>query len=172
VIDVDDPLSNTSYTYEWEFVLPPDVTVPPVILDGCGADDAMCRFAAPSCDTNGLSQTGFAHTVRVIVTGADHGNSGGGEADFGVCLLGDVNHNGTVNVVDRAIVNAFWRLGSAGTFTSHDCDVNGDGTVDVADRSIVNGVWRGEMCDNSVGSTCPLCSATPPPRTWELKIGN
>jgi hypothetical protein len=59
-----------------------------------------------------------------------------------VALLGDVNNDGKVNIIDRAIVNAVWRMGSSaggsekqaledklGSFTLKDCDLNCDGAV-------------------------------------------
>jgi hypothetical protein len=61
-----------------------------------------------------------------------------------------------VNIADRSITNAFWRNGSAGSFTLRDCDLNCDGIVNVADRSIANSIWRGTIGSNSVGSPCPL----------------
>jgi hypothetical protein len=155
--NIDDPLDNSSYTYTWEFMPPSDTTATPVTLAGGGPADDAWLFAAPACDTNGLSDSGIPHVVRVTLTGNDHGNTGMAEAEFGICLLGDVNHEGVVNVADRSIVNAFWRTGSAGSFTLRDCDVNGDGVMSVADRSIVNAIWRGMLCSNSVGTTCPLC---------------
>jgi hypothetical protein len=159
VQSIDDPLDNGSYTYAWSFELPPDATATPTTTGGGGPGDASWTFAAPSCDTNGLSDTGLPHRVALTVTGDDHGNTGTADVEFGVCLLGDANHDGVVNVADRSIVNAFWRTGSAGPYTLRDCDANCDGVVNVADRSIVNAVWRGTLCSNSVGATCPLCGS-------------
>ena len=153
---IDDPLENSSYTYSWEFVLPPDVSEPPITLQGGGAEDTLWEFAARSCDVNSLSDSGTPHQISVTVTGDDYGNSWSGESDFGICLLGDVNNDTVVDVADRAIVNAFWKTGSAGSFTLKDCDVNCDGVVDVADRAIVNAVWKGQLCENSVSEPCPL----------------
>jgi len=153
----DDPRTNSSYTYEWEFILPDDVTVAPTITAGGGPTDPCCKFAAPSCnESGGISDSGETFTVRVTVTGADFGNTGVAEAEFGIALLGDANNDGVVNVADRSIINAFWRLGAAGTFTFNDCNVNCDTAVNVADRSIANAVWRGVLGQNSVTSPCPL----------------
>jgi hypothetical protein len=88
--------------------------------------------------------------------GNDYGNTGTAEQEFGIALLGDANNDGTVDVADRSIINAFWRAGSAGKFTLRDCDLNCDGIVDVADRSIANAVWRGALCQNKVSSPCPF----------------
>ncbi len=92
----------------------------------------------------------------MTVTGLDHGNTGIAEADFGIAMLGDVNNDGVVNVADRGIINAFWRTGAAGSFTSRDCDLNCDGAVNVADRSVANAIWRGTLGQSSVNSPCPL----------------
>ncbi len=152
-----DPMGNSSYTYDWEFILPDDVTVAPAITAGGGFSDPCCTFAAPSCnEPDGLSDSGETFTIRVTVTGEEHGNTGIAEAEFGVALLGDVNNDGVVNFTDRSIINAFWRLGAAGPFTFNDCNVNDDTAVNIADRSIANAVWRGVLCQNSVGSPCPL----------------
>ncbi|UCF42572.1 MAG: hypothetical protein JSV99_08205 [Planctomycetota bacterium] len=153
----DDPMGNTTYSYEWEIVLPGDVSLAPVTVEGGGAGDAYWRFAARGCDEpGGLSDSGQTFTVRVIITGDDYGNTGVAEAEFGIALLGDINNDGWVNVADRSITNAFWRTGSAGPYTLKDCDVNCDGVVNVADRSIANAVWRGILGQNSVSSPCPL----------------
>ncbi len=153
----DDPMGNSSYSYEWEIVLAGDVTLAPVTVDGGGAGDAYWTFAARGCDEpGGLSDSGQTFTVRVTITGDDYGNTGQAEAEFGIALLGDVNNDGIINVADRSIANAFWRLGSVGAYTLRDCDVNSDGIVNVADRSIANAVWRGILGQNSVSSPCPL----------------
>ena len=153
----DDPLENTGYTYEWEFILPDDVTIAPTITNGGILSDPCCTFAAPGCDQpEGLSDSGQPLTIRVTVTGDDHGNSAQAEAQFGIALLGDTNNDAVVNVADRAIINAFWRLGAAGPYTFTDCNVNSDTAVNVADRAIANAVWRGVLGQNSVSSPCPL----------------
>ncbi len=157
VFITDDPLSNSSYTYDWEIILPDDVTIAPTITAGGGFSDPCCTFAAPSCnEPDGISDSGQSFTIRVTVTGEDHGNIGIAEAEFGIALLGDANNDGVVNVADRSIVNAFWRLGAAGPFTFDDCNVNGDTAVNVADRSIANAVWRGVLGQNSVSAPCPF----------------
>ena len=157
VLITDDPMGNSSYTYEWEFILPDDVTIAPAITAGGGFSDPCCTFAAPGCDEpNGISDSGQPLTVKVTVTGDDCGNTGIAEAEFGIALLGDVNNDEVVNVADRAIINAFWRLGAAGPFTFIDCDINSDGAVNVADRAIANAVWRGVLGENRVSSPCPL----------------
>jgi hypothetical protein len=156
-LSIGDPMSNSSYSYAWEVVLPGDVSLVPVTVDGGGAGDGYWTFAARGCDEpGGLSDSGQRFTVRVTVTGDDYGNTGQAEAEFGIALLGDVNNDGIINVADRSIANAFWRLGSVGTYTLRDCDVNSDGIVNVADRSIANAVWRGILGQNSVSGPCPL----------------
>ena len=153
---IDDPLANSSYTYDWEMVLPDDVTVAPFTLSGGGPDDISWTFGAPFCtEPNGISDSGQPFTVKVTVTGNDYGNIIMAEAQFGIALLGDVNNDGVVNIADRSIINAFWRTGAAGSFSLRDCDLNCDGVVNVADRSIVNSVWRGVFGQNSVSNPCP-----------------
>ena len=152
-----DALSNSSYSYEWEFVLPSDVNVRPATVNGGEPSDAFWAFAAPRCDEpNGLPDLGEAFVVRVTVTGNDYGNTAVAQREFGVALLGDVNNDCVVDVVDCSIINAFWRYGSAGPYSLRDCDVNCDGIVDVADRSVANAVWRGMLGENKVTNPCPL----------------
>ncbi len=154
---ISDPAGNNSYSYTWEFVLPGDVTIEPSTVTGGGASDTSWNFAAPSVNQpDGLSDSGQAITVRITVTGDDYANSGSAEAQFGIALLGDVNNDKVVNIADRSIINAFWRTGTAGSFTLRDCDINSDGTVNIADRSIANAVWRGQLGQNSVSQPCPL----------------
>jgi hypothetical protein len=153
----DDPWGNSSYSYEWEIVLPADVSLAPVTVDGGGAGDAYWTFAARGCDEpGGLSDSGQTFTVRVTVTGDDYGNTGQAEVEFGIALLGDVNNDAIINVADRSIANVFWRTGSAGPYTLRDCDVNSDGIINMADRSIANAVWRGVVGQKSVSTPCPL----------------
>jgi parallel beta-helix repeat protein len=152
-----DPLSNTSYTYRWVFELPDDVSVVPSTVSGGGLNDTSWTFMAPTCnEPNGLSDSGRPITVKVTVTGDEYGNTIVARARFGIALLGDVNNDGVVNVADRSIINAFWRLDAAGPFTFTDCNVNCDTAVNIADRSIVNAVWLGVLGRNSVGSPCPF----------------
>jgi surface protein len=152
-----DPKSNTSYTYDWEFILPGDVSLPPTITAGGGSGDPCCTFAAPNCnEPNGLSDSGQALTVKVTVTGADFGNSARAEAQFGIALLGDVNNDTEVNVTDRIIMNAFWQTGSAEPFTFRDCDIDCNGYVNVVDRIIANAIWQGNLGSGSVSNPCPL----------------
>ena len=153
----DDPMGNSSYTYEWEFILPSDVNIPPETVVGGEATDAFCTFAAPDCnEPNGISDSGRVFTVKVTVTGNDHGNTGTAQAEFGIALLGDVNNDFVVDVADRSIVNAFYRTGSAGRFSLRDCDMDCDGFVDAADRSITNAIYRGVLGRNEVGGSCPF----------------
>ncbi len=153
----DDPLGNSGYTYNWQFLLPTDVSLAPVTTAGGGTADTSWAFAAQSCnEPNGLSDSGQALTVRVAVTGNDYGNTAQAEVQFGIALLGDVNNDRVVNVADRSIINAYWRTGAAGSFTLRDCDINSDSAVNVADRSITNAVWRGTLGANSVTTPCPL----------------
>jgi hypothetical protein len=152
-----DPLGNSSHTYDWGFALPDDVTTAPETTGGGGYADPFCIFAAPNCnEPGGLSDSGRPITITVTITGDDHGNTGNAQAEFGVALLGDTNNDGAVNVADRSIINAFWRLGAAGSFTSKDCDLNYDGAVNVGDRSIANAIWRGMLGQNRVSQPCPL----------------
>jgi hypothetical protein len=154
---IDDPAGNSSYTYTWEFVLPDDVTVEPSTISGGGTADTSWNFAAPDCDEpDGLSDSGLALTVRVTVTGDDYDNTGIVEAQFGIALLGDVNNDKMVNVIDRIIMNAYWRTGSAEPFTFRDCDINCDDSVNVIDRIIANAIWRGTLGQSSVSTPCPL----------------
>ncbi|MCK5612824.1 hypothetical protein KAR91_63715, partial [Candidatus Pacearchaeota archaeon] len=154
---IDDPLSNASYSYDWQIILPSDVSVTLVTVSGGGTGDESCTLAAPPCDQpGGLSGLGETFTVEVTVTGEDYGNSGSAQVQFGIALLGDVNNDAVINVADRGITNAFWRSGAAGNFTLTDCDVNCDGVVNVADRGITNAIWRGLLGSNSAPSPCPL----------------
>lgn len=152
-----DPLSNSSYTYQWEFELPDDVSVVPSTVSGGGLNDTSWTFTAPTCnEPNGLSDSGQPLTVEVTVTGDEYGNTVVARTQFGIALLGDINNDGVVNITDRSITNAFWRLGAAGSFTFTDCNVNCDTAVNIADRAIANAVWRGVLGQNSVGSPCPF----------------
>ena len=151
-----DPLANTSYTYDWEFDLPDDVSIAPAIASGGGTAEAFCTFAAPDCDQpRSLSDSGQTFTIRVTVTGAEFGNSAQAEAQFGIALLGDVNNDTKVNVIDHIIMNAFWQTGAAGSFTFRDCDINCDGPVNLIDRIIANEIWQGTLGRNSVSNPCP-----------------
>ncbi len=152
-----DPTGNSSYTYEWEFILPSDVNTPPETVVGGEANGAFQTFASPSCDKlNGISDSGQVFIIKVTVTGNEGGNTGTAQAEFGTALLGDVNNDSVVDAADCSIVNTFWRTGSAGKYTLRDCDLNGDGTVDVADCSIANAIYRGVLCRNKVSSPCPF----------------
>jgi beta propeller repeat protein/parallel beta-helix repeat protein len=152
-----DPMSNSSYMYEWEFILPSDVNIPPETVLGGEANDTFRTFAGSSCNKpNGISDSGQVFTIKVTVTGNEHGNTGTAQAEFGIALLGDVNNDTVVDVADFSIVNAFWQTGFAGKFTLRDCDLNRDGIVDVADRSIANAIWRGWLCQNEVSNPCPF----------------
>ncbi|HIJ71818.1 MAG TPA: hypothetical protein HPP87_10715 [Planctomycetes bacterium] len=154
---IDDQYSNNSYTYEWEIILPNDVSIAPVMTDGGTVGDDFCSLAALDCDQpGGLSDSGQTFTVKVTVTGAEYGNSATAEAQFGIALLADVNNDTAVNAADRGIINAFWRYGSSGSFTLRDCDLNCDGAVSVIDRGIANAVWQGLLGQNQVTSPCPL----------------
>jgi hypothetical protein len=151
-----DTLANSSYTYDWEFDLPDDVNIAPAITNGGGLTEAFCTFAAPACDQPGsLSDSGQTFTVRVTITGADYGNSAQAEAQFGIALLGDVNNDTKVNVIDHIIMNAFWQTGAAEPFTLRDCDINYDDAVNVIDRIIANAIWQGTLSRNSVSNPCP-----------------
>jgi hypothetical protein len=153
----DDPLKNRSYSYQWEFVLPSDVSLEPDTVDGGEPNDTFWSFAARSCNqVKGISDSGQVFKVIVTVRGDDYNNIGTAEQEFGIALLGDVNNDCIVDLADRSIINAFWQTGSAGTFTLRDCDLNCDGIVDVADRSIANALWRGTLCKNEVTYPCPL----------------
>jgi hypothetical protein len=156
VFTTHDPLANTSYTYDWEFDLPDDVNIAPAITTGGGPAEAFCTFAAPNCDQpQSLSDSGQTFTIRVTVTGADFGNSAQVEAQFGIALLGDVNNDTKVNVIDRIIMNAFWQTGAAEPFSFTDCDINCDHTVNLIDRIITNEIWQGTLGQNSVSKPCP-----------------
>jgi hypothetical protein len=119
---IDDQYNNSSYTYEWEFILPDDVSIPPITVDGGGPADPCFTFAAPSCNESaGLSDSGQTFTIKVTVTGNDYGNTATAEAQFGIALLGDVNNDTFVDGPDRGIINTFRQTGSAGEFTLRDC---------------------------------------------------
>lgn len=153
----DDPLSNNSYSYEWEFVLPSDVGIAPTTVDGGRTSDAFWTFAARGCDEPwGLSDSGQAFTAKVTITGDDYGNTGTAEIEFGIALLGDVNNDAVVNVADCSIVDVFWQTGSAGSYSLRDCDVNCDGVVNVADRSITDVIRASKLGWNRTVSPCQL----------------
>lgn len=153
----EDPLSNNSYSYQWDFILPSDVSAGPYTLSGGQSGDAFWNFAANGCNQpESISDSGQAFRVIVTVMGNDHGNTGTAEQEFGIALLGDVNNDTRVDVADRSIVNAFWRSGPIGKFTLHDCDLNCDGVVDITDRTIANVLWRSAPCQNKITNPCPL----------------
>jgi len=118
--------------------------------------DLLTHSGPSRHEPGGLSDSGRPLTITVTVTGNDHGNTGTAQAEFGIALLGDANNDCVVNVADRSIVNAFWRLGEAGPFTFRDCNINCDSAVNIADRSIANAVWRGLLGRNRVTQPCPL----------------
>jgi len=154
---IDDPSGNSSYSYQWQIIFPSDVDIEPPTVTGGGSSDQSWTFAAPGCDEpTGISDLGETFQVKVTVTGNDQGNTGSAQLQFGIALLGDVNNDTVVNVADRGITNAFWRNGSAGSFTLADCDVNCDGVINVADRGITNAIWRGLLGSNSITNSCPL----------------
>jgi hypothetical protein len=153
----DDPLSNSSYSYQWEFDLPFDVSIGPQTLNGGESGDAFWNFAANDCSQpEGISDSGQVFRIIVTVTGNEQGNTGTAEQEFGIALLGDVNNDSRVDVADRSIINAFWRFGPIGKFTLRDCDIYCDGVVDIVDRTLANILWRGALCQNKITSPCPL----------------
>ncbi len=156
-VSTTDPMGNSSYTYEWEIILPDDVTTAPSTVSGGDLYDTW-TFAAPSCnDPYGISDSGQALTVRVTVTGDDCGNTGTAQAQFGIALLGDANNSGSITAADRAIVNGFFVDGSAGQYSLRDCDLNCSGSVTAADRAIVNAAFYGEFePSGGVSQPCPL----------------
>ena len=154
---IDDPMGNSSYTYEWELILPSDVSTALAILEGGKLSNAFCTFAAASCnEPMSLSDSGQSLTVKITILGNDYGNSGTAEVDFGIAMLGDVNNDRTVNAIDRSIINIFWNAGSAEDFTLRDCDLNCNGVADAGDRAIANSIWQGLLCQNSVSQPCPF----------------
>jgi len=154
---INDPMNNSGYTYAWEIELPTDVSLTPDPISGGEYMDTQWIFAAPACNqSGGLSDSGKTFKVRVWVFGNDYGNYGMFEKEFAIALLGDTNNDGVVNIADRSIINAFWRNGSAGSFTFKDCDLNCDGSINIADRSIANSIWRGVLGANSASTPCPL----------------
>ncbi|MHC4571429.1 MAG: dockerin type I domain-containing protein [Planctomycetota bacterium] len=154
---IDDPVSNSSYSCEWELILPSDVNAAPTTMAGGEANSALWTFAARGCDEPAaLSDSGQTFTVRVIVIGNDYGNMGTAEVEFGIALLGDANNDTLVNLKDRQMVNDYWQVGPATSLTLKDCDMNRDDVVNLKDRSITNDIWRGEVGQNSVSSPCPF----------------
>jgi hypothetical protein len=152
---VDDPLDNSSYSYQWEFVLPSDVNIAPTTLNGSRSSDTFWTFAARACDEpDGLSDSGEAFTVKITVTGNDYGNTATAKIVFGIALLGDIDNNGVVDMQDRWLVNNFWQLGPTELLSLNDCDVNCDGVVDVTDRNIVNFIYQGAFGHNAVRNPC------------------
>jgi hypothetical protein len=155
VVVTDDPLNNSSYSYQWEFVLPSDVSLEPETVSGGGSRDTFWTFMARNChQPEAMSDSGQVFRIIVTVRGSDHGNTGTAEKEFGIALLGDVNNDCIVDVADRSIINAFWQTSFAGKFTLRDCDLNCDGVVDVADCSIANALWCGTLCQNEVTIPC------------------
>ena len=154
----DDPLANSGYSYEWEIILPDDVTTAPITVSGGDPCDISWTFAAPSCnDPCGLSDSGQTFTVKVTVTGDNYGNTATAQAQFGIALLGDANNSGAVTAADRAIVNGFFVDGSAGPYLLRDCDLNCSGAVTAADRAVVNAAFYGEFePSGGVSQPCPF----------------
>jgi hypothetical protein len=154
---IDDPMGNSGYSYKWEILLPRDVNLAPKTMSGGGSGDTYWRLAARGChEPAALSDLGETFGVRVTVTGDDYGDVGIAEAKFGVALLGDVNNDGKVDMVDRVIINSFLQTGSAGPYTMRDCDLNCDGAVNPPDYVLVEAIWQGMLGQNSVSAPCPL----------------
>jgi PKD repeat protein len=154
---VDDPMGNSSYSYEWELLLPRDVILAPMSMSGGEDTDPYWSLAARGChEPEGLSGLGETFEIRVTVTGDDYGDTGIAQVKFGVALLGDVNNDGRVDTADRAIINGFWQTGSAGPYTVRDCDLNCDGAVNIADHVIVDAIGQGILGQSSVSTPCPL----------------
>ena len=152
-----DPMNNSSYTYQWEVELPADCSTAPTVIAGGGPTDNFITLAASSCsDMSGISDSALPHKVKLTVIGNDHQNTGSNESEFYICLLGDANNDGVVDVIDRAIINAFVKTGVAGPFTLVDCDINCDGLVDVTDRAIIVAISQGTLCGGSVSVPCPV----------------
>jgi len=143
---LDDPLSNSSYTYLWSVEPPADVIDLPETVDGGRSVDDSLALLMPTCEQQGVSASGDSHLVRLTVIGEQFGNGGVAEIPFTIRPAGDVNDDGTVDELDRDLVSQFWASGSADGITLSDADVSCDGEVNVLDRAIVNAIWRGVIC--------------------------
>ena len=153
VIVTEDPMDNSSYSYEWEFVLASDINIEPVTVGGGQANDPNWIFAAVSCNwPSGLSDLGQNCKIRVTVTGEPHGNAWVKEIDFGTVLLGDINNDGSVDAIDENIVSEFIQNGTVDGFTLIDCDINSDGFVTEADRDTIVSIIYGTLGQNSVST--------------------
>ena len=140
---------------------PGPVTTAPTTVAGGDPCDTSWTFAAPVCyDPCGISDSGQAFTVKVTVTGIQHGNTGYAQAQFGIALLGDVNNDRMVDIVDRSMINAYLRGNPPGFITMRDCDVFCDSAevVDIIDKSVINAILRGtvDIEPDEVSVPCPF----------------
>ncbi len=141
---LEDQAANSDYYYIWDIAIPDDVNGMPVMLQGGTEKDSYWTIASnPANEPNEISMSGTQFEITLTVIGKEYGNFDTQSEKFSIVLLGDVNNDGIVNVKDAAIVNAYWKTGSAGSYTLKDCDLNSDGTVNETDLDIVCSVWNG-----------------------------
>ncbi len=148
----DDPLGNTSYTFVWSVIPPPDRPGAAFQELSGGASDTETFFPPlrPA-----FSST--AYVVQLLVTGDQHGNQGMASFPILVRVVGDVDGNGCVEETDQEIIE----LVEDGTITDPElvlaADVNCDLTTNfVLDAAIVEFV----LADvDGGGGACPIAAA-------------
>ena len=148
---VQEEFSDDTYQYHWTLTLPDDVTITPVTIGGGEPQDSHWTFAAPPCDQpQAISAIENGYKVSLTITSQTNGYQATNDTHFTIALLGDVNKDSIVNVIDCSIINAFWRTGKAGLYSTRDCDVNCDGLIDVADRAVTDAVRKGALGQSTI----------------------
>jgi len=76
--------------------------------------------------------------VTLFVTAMSSLNISGIACNY---LLGDVNHDGLVNLEDASILALSWMAVTGDAEFNPDCDFNKDGIVDTADAAVIGLYW-------------------------------
>ena len=111
-----------------------------------GSADGTIRLWDTVTGANQRTFTGYTRWIRSIAFSPDGTTLVSGNEDGTVLLweitptiepllLGDVNHDGVVNISDLAIVGS-----NFGLTEQNDADINGDGVVNIFDLVTVAGV--------------------------------
>ncbi len=136
---LDDPYSNSTYTYTWQAPTNPNTGQVMVLVSGGGSSDNWAVYAspeAPSADP--------IYLIKCTLTGNDYGNSANKAAVVTVHTLGDLDTDGDVDRDDYASFAAAM-LGPGVAPGTPEADLDSDGDGDLADFALMTASFSGPL---------------------------
>jgi hypothetical protein len=134
---------NGGYPYcpEWSFTL--TITAAPIVSPAQAAGSVLSLTAAGTYNFSFRFPSGNVHYGNYTVSACSYyGMLATGHTTFYLPLIGDINHDGVVDIYDAILLSKAYNSKPGDQNWNPDADLNGDNAVDIYDAILLSTHWN------------------------------